>query len=255
MIRSWLVPVLLAGTLAACASNAVNPGIVNTSASSSAPNSGAPVGATGRVVAVNEIALRGAPGGPRSGGGGMMTGGMLGGAGGGIIGAAISNTLGGALIGVVLGAVGGAIAGTIADNHGGSGPGIEVTVQTDQGQTVTVAQRDDGDVQLGDRVQIVQDGRGVAKVVRDQSRTYDPNNGQQPQYNGPQGNGPPPSYGTSQNNGPQPGYGTSQYSGGYGAPPNPYRRPQRVSNTGPYYPPNQGGAPLPQDDPRLGTLN
>jgi hypothetical protein len=33
-----------------------------------------------------------------------------------------------------------------------------------------VAQRDDGDVQLGDRVQIVQDRQGVAKVVRDTSR-------------------------------------------------------------------------------------
>ena len=43
-------------------------------------------------------------------------------------------------------------------------------VQRDDGQKITVAQRDDGDVQLGDRVQIVQDRQGVAKVVRDTSR-------------------------------------------------------------------------------------
>ena len=88
----------------------------------------------------------------------------------------------GSLIGLVLGAVGGAIAGTIAESGGNSGPGIEVTVQTDAGQTVTVAQRDDGDVQLGDRVQIVQDGRGVAKVMRDTSRTVDRSQAPAPNY-------------------------------------------------------------------------
>ena len=50
-----------------------------------------------------------------------------------------------------------------------SGPrrGIEVTVQKDDGQQVKVAQYDDGDVQMGDRVQIVYDSHGVAKAVRD----------------------------------------------------------------------------------------
>ena len=46
-------------------------------------------------------------------------------------------------------------------------------MQRDDGQKVTVAQKDDGDVQLGDRVQLVQDRQGVAKVVRDTSRTPD----------------------------------------------------------------------------------
>jgi len=259
MIRSWLVPVLLAGGLAACDSGATNPGIVNTSSSRGAgPSSSAQLaGATGRVVSINDVALRGAPGGSRSGGGGAMTGGLLGAAGGSILGAVVSNTLGGALIGVVLGAVGGAIAGTIADNHGGSGPGIEVTVQTDAGQTVTVAQRDDGDVQLGDRVQIVQDRGGVARVVRDNSRTYDPS---QQQNNSPppgnyQGNSPP--QGTYQSSyppqGPQQNYPQQNY-------------PQQNSYPQGNYPPaNSGGPygsarrvsgnPAPQDDPRLGTLN
>ena len=77
------------------------------------------------------------------------------------------------VVGTLLGAVGGAIAGNIFDGQQAGGRGIEVVVQRDDGQNVTIAQRDDGDVQLGDRVQIVQDGRGVARAVRDTSRTPD----------------------------------------------------------------------------------
>jgi outer membrane lipoprotein SlyB len=69
--------------------------------------------------------------------------------------------------------VGGAIAGSIADGQRGSGRGIEVTVQKDDGQQVTVAQPDDGDIQLGDRVQIVQNRQGVAQVVRQSARSAD----------------------------------------------------------------------------------
>ena len=53
------------------------------------------------------------------------------------------------------------------------GRGIEVTVQKDDGQQVTVAQPDDGDIQLGDRVQIVQNRQGVAQVVRQSARNAD----------------------------------------------------------------------------------
>lgn len=235
MIRSLLAPVLLAGSLAACASNAVNPGIVNTSTGgpvSQATANNPAIGASGRVVQINEIALRGAGGG-RSSGNGAMQGGLIGAAGGSVLGAVVSNTIGGSLVGLVLGAVGGAIAGSIADSQGGSGPGIEVTVQTDNGPTVTVAQRDDGDVQLGDRVQIVQDGRGVARAVRENARTYDPSqqqNNYPPQANRPQ-------------NYPQQNY----YPAGNYPPANsggPYGSARRVS-----------GNPAPQDDSRLGTLN
>ena len=73
------------------------------------------------------------------------------------------------------------LVGVYADGHlargvhfqRGSGRGIEVVVQRDDGQKITVAQVDDGDVQLGDRVQIVQDRQGVAKVVRDGARNPD----------------------------------------------------------------------------------
>jgi outer membrane lipoprotein SlyB len=62
--------------------------------------------------------------------------------------------------------VAGGIAGTAIDQNS-TRRGIEVTVQRDDGQRVTVAQPDDGDVQMGDRVSIVYDRNGVAKVVRD----------------------------------------------------------------------------------------
>lgn len=197
-VRHLLLPLALAGGLGACASNAVQPGIVSSTAappgvvtgstpqatpvsyggpapSYGSPSYGAPVGASGRVVSVREVALQG--GGPgayrQTTGQGAMQGGLIGAPVGAIIGGAVSNTVGGSVIGLVLGAVGGAIAGTIFEGQQAAGRGIEVTVQQDDGQNITIAQRDDGDVQLGDRVQIVQDRQGVAKVVRDNSRGPD----------------------------------------------------------------------------------
>jgi hypothetical protein len=136
----------------------------------------------GRVVSINDVSLQGGGGGGRSGGGmgnGTMIGGLLGGAGGAIIGASSGRGLGGGLIGGLLGAVAGGIGGAIFDQHGGTGGGggggrgIEVTVQKDDGQNVTVAQKDVGDIQLGDRVQIVQGRNGVSQVVRDTQRNPD----------------------------------------------------------------------------------
>jgi outer membrane lipoprotein SlyB len=70
------------------------------------------------------------------------------------------------VVGGLLGAVAGGVAGTAIDQNS-SRRGIEVTVQRDDGQRVTIAQYDDGDVQMGDRVVIVYDRNGVAKAVRD----------------------------------------------------------------------------------------
>lgn len=183
-VRPLLLPLVLAAGLGACASNAVQPGIVSSSAPvygspSSVPPPGAPtqvaystpVGGPGRVVSIREVGLAGSGG--SGGGNGALMGGIIGGGIGATIGAITSQTVGGGLVGLLLGTVGGAIAGTIADGQRGGGRGIEVTVQRDDGQSVTVAQRDDGDVQLGDRVQVVQDGRGVARVVRDTTRAPD----------------------------------------------------------------------------------
>ena len=123
------------------------------------------------------MALAGSGGG---GGNGPLVGGLLGAGAGATIGAVTSQTLGGGIVGAVLGMVGGAIIGSIADGHRGAGRGIEVTVQKDDGQQVTVAQPDDGDIQLGDRVQIVQNRQGVAQVVRQSARSADTSGGFQP---------------------------------------------------------------------------
>ena len=171
-----LLPLVLtaAGLLSACASQGVPQGYVTTPRSSTGGGStasaapvGTPTGETGRVVSINEAMVQGVGGGS---GNGPLVGGLLGAAGGAIIGGIIQQ--GGGLVGALIGAVGGAIAGVIVDRHGGgAGRGIEVIIQKDDGQKVTVAQRDDGDIQLGDRVMIVQDSKGVARAVRDNSPT------------------------------------------------------------------------------------
>jgi len=159
---SLLLPLALASGLAACESGGVQPGVVNTQAQSYR-------GETGRVVEIREVAVR-------QGGSGMNDGTLIGGgvgaAGGAVIGGATTNSVGGAVIGGLLGAVGGAIAGTAIDRSS-SRRGIEVTVQRDDGQRVTIAQRDDGDVQMGDRVVIVYDNKGVARAVRDTGQRRD----------------------------------------------------------------------------------
>jgi len=163
LLIRFLAPLLLAVGLGACASNAVQPGIVY--------SSGVPAGGT---YTQGPYGSGGTSNGPYGGatrvsqqGGGQVQ-----------QASAPANYPAqgsnyGGLVGALLGAVGGAIAGSIAEGQHGSGRGIEVTVQRDDGQQVTVAQRDEGDIQLGDRVQIVQNRQGVAQVVRDNTRRAD----------------------------------------------------------------------------------
>jgi len=278
-IPSLLLLALLAAGLGACANNGVQPGIVSTSGSSvaNAPYgysqaygnqggsqggsqgygnaqsyAGAQPGDAGRVVSINDVSLRGGGGGGGNGpSNGTMLGGLLGGLGGIAIGASGGRGVGGGLVGGVLGAVGGAIAGTIINNHtslGSGGRGIEVTVQKDNGQTVTVAQRDDGDVQLGDRVQVVQDRGGVAKVVRDNSRQPDYQAAPAPQdyRQSPGSYDPPPQdYRTSGTTYDPPQYAPPQSST---RTPTPYQRGSSQDY-------RQGTYPQPADDPRYGNLN
>jgi outer membrane lipoprotein SlyB len=168
MFGKWLfgllVPLALAATLGACDQNqGVQPGVVQTAAPSGYR------GEAGRVIAIREVPLR-------SGGSGMndgtLVGGGVGAAGGAVAGAAIGGTAGSAILGGVLGAVGGAVAGTAIDQNS-TRRGIEVTVQREDGSRVTIAQRDDGDVQMGDRVLIVYNNNGVARAVRDTSYRRD----------------------------------------------------------------------------------
>jgi outer membrane lipoprotein SlyB len=163
---SLMVPAALVVSLGACnqTSGGVQPGIVNTSVM------GSTSGDSGRVVAIQEVAVRGGSSGISNG---TLVGGGLGAAGGAAIGAATTGSVGGALVGGLLGAVGGAIAGTAISGGGSSQRGIEVTVQKDDGQTVVIAQADNGDVQMGDRVRIIQDRNGVASAIRDTSTRRD----------------------------------------------------------------------------------
>lgn len=254
-VRSALLPLVLAAALGACASNGVQPGFVQT-ASTATP----PPGSSGRVVAINDVSLQGGSGASSGSGQGPIVGGLLGGLGGAAIGASGGRGLGGGLIGGVLGVVGGAIAGTIVDRHSGSvggGRGIQVTVQSDDGQKAVVAQRDEGDIQLGDRVQIVEGPGGVPKVVRENSRAPDAQQNSPPPRDyrqsrnygpSPQDYGPPPGHGpVSRTYSPSPqDYGQSRSSypppQDYGQPPQDYRQ-------------SQGNYPSPQDDPRNGNLN
>jgi len=270
-VRSILLPLALAAALGACSSNGVQPGFVKT-ASSVTP----PPGASGRVVSIDDVSLQGGSGGSGSGRGPLI-GGLLGGAGGAAIGASTSGSLAGGLIGGVLGVVGGAIAGTIMDSHGGSmsgGRGIQVTVQSDDGQTAVVAQRDVGDIQLGDRVQIVKGAGGVPQVVRENARAPDVQQNAPSQY-GPSQIGPsqygsgPQDYRQSRNYygppaqdyGPPPGHGpvSRQYgpapSQDYGQSRNYQPPPQDYGSPPQDYRQSQGNYPSPQDDPRYGNLN
>jgi outer membrane lipoprotein SlyB len=154
----------LVASLGACTqTGGAQPGYVNTSA-----NSGYNTGYAeqGRVMSIREVSLRGGQGMND----GTLVGGGVGMAGGAAIGAATTNSVGGAVVGGLLGAVGGAIAGNIVGRGSSSQRGIELTIQKDDGQTVTIAQADNGDVQMGDRVRIVQDRNGVPVAVRDQGR-------------------------------------------------------------------------------------
>ena len=167
MFGKWLfallAPLALAVTLTACNEQGVQPGIVQTSAA------GGYRGEAGRVVGIRDVDLSQRRAGISDG---TLIGGGVGAAGGAIAGAAIGGTAGSAVLGGVLGAVGGAIAGTAIDRNSTT-RGIEVTIQKDDGQMVTIAQRDDGDVQMGDRVIIVYDGNGIARAVRDSGRRRD----------------------------------------------------------------------------------
>jgi outer membrane lipoprotein SlyB len=161
--RTLIAPLALAaalgGGLSACnqTSGAYEPGIVR--ASHNQPYQGE----TGRVVGIRDIDLRNRQSGISDG---TLIGGGVGAAGGAVIGATTTNSVGGAVVGGLLGAVMGGIAGTAIDQNT-TRRGVEVTIQKDDGQTLAIAQRDDGDIQMGDRVQIVYDRNGVARAVRD----------------------------------------------------------------------------------------
>ena len=94
-LLGFLLPLALTAGLGACDnSNAVQPGVVNTSAASGYR------GETGRVVSIREVPVRRGNTGVSDG---TLIGGGLGAAGGAAIGAATTNSVGGAVVGGLLG--------------------------------------------------------------------------------------------------------------------------------------------------------
>lgn len=84
---------------------------------------------------------------------------------GGIAGSSVGGGRGSA-IGAVLGAVAGGLAGSAIEEGVTRKPGVEVTVQLDNGQYLAVVQEDEGErFMLGERVRILRDG-GTTRVAR-----------------------------------------------------------------------------------------
>lgn len=108
----------------------------------------------GTVTSVRSITIQSS----QSSGGGMLAGGALG--------AVAGNAIGGGSgrrLTTVGGAIGGALAGNAVENAASRRAGLEITVRTDSGQTVVVAQEADVPISVGQRVQIVTQG-GVSRV-------------------------------------------------------------------------------------------
>lgn len=84
---------------------------------------------------------------------------------GGIAGSSVGGNRG-AAIGAVLGAVAGGLAGSAIEEGVTRKPGVEVTVQLDNGQYLAVVQEDEGErFMLGERVRILRDG-GTTRITR-----------------------------------------------------------------------------------------
>lgn len=185
-LRTLVAPLALAAALGGCIGGSNNgayePGYVRTSSTQQYQAE------TGRVVGIRDIDMRNRKSGFSDG---TLIGGGVGAAGGAVIGATTTNSVGGALVGGLLGGIMGGIAGTAIDRNRTT-RGVEVTIQKDDGQTVAIAQKDDGDVQMGDRVQIVYNRDGIPKAVRDQG--YQRGAGYHPQQTYPQQDYPQQNY-------------------------------------------------------------
>jgi outer membrane lipoprotein SlyB len=109
----------------------------------------------GQVVEVRQIQIEGTKSG-------------LGALGGGALGGALGSGIGrgsGTTIAVIGGAIAGAAAGAATEEAVTKQPGLEVTVRMDGGQTLSVVQGMDPPVRVGDRVKLVENPDGSARVI------------------------------------------------------------------------------------------
>ncbi|MGB7971109.1 MAG: hypothetical protein WCF31_03970 [Candidatus Deferrimicrobiaceae bacterium] len=109
----------------------------------------------GKVLEVRQVQIEGTKSGV-----GALAGGALGGALGSGIGRGAGTT-----IAVVGGAIAGAAGGAVAEEAVTKQPGLEVTVRLDSGQTLSLVQGIDPPVQFGDRVKLMRNPDGSARVI------------------------------------------------------------------------------------------
>jgi len=110
----------------------------------------------GRIIGVQDVGVAGTTSGIGTIGGGVA---------GAVVGSSVAHGRMGVLAGVA-GAIGGALLGNAIERSATSGSGTQFVVQRDDGQTMTVVQTNEQNLQTGDRVVIVDQG-GKTRLMRE----------------------------------------------------------------------------------------
>ncbi len=108
----------------------------------------------GTILRVEEVTLEGT-----NTGAGTLAGGAMGGALGSAVGGGSGRT-----IATVGGAILGGIAGTAAEKGMTTQVGVELEVELDNGELLAIVQEKDAIYNVGDRVRVLRDARGAARV-------------------------------------------------------------------------------------------
>ncbi len=108
----------------------------------------------GTILRVEEVTLEGT-----NTGAGTLAGGAMGGALGSAVGGGSGRT-----IATVGGAILGGIAGTAAEKGMTTQVGVELEVELDNGELLAIVQEKDAIYNVGDRVRVLRDSRGAARV-------------------------------------------------------------------------------------------
>lgn len=88
---------------------------------------------------------------------------LAGGAAGGVLGSSVGGGSGRA-IATVGGAIVGALAGSAIEKSATTSAGVELEVELDNGELLAIVQEKDADYNVGDRVRVLKDARGTARV-------------------------------------------------------------------------------------------
>ncbi len=86
---------------------------------------------------------------------------------GGVTGGVLGSMVGGGkgrVVGAVVGALGGAAGGALAEEAVTKKSGVEITVEMDNGEIISVVQEADADYRVGDRVRLLRASDGTSRV-------------------------------------------------------------------------------------------